>query len=501
MKTLFPLAIALALAGCGDSPEARLERAAKAFAAHDYRAAQIDLAAALQEQPDNQKLLELAARNYLAQGDGVAAQGALDKLRMRPADFALLAGEAALLRGQPKEALQALDGRKDSEAFRLRALVAVALDDPKGAETAFAAGASAPGAKARLFADHARFRLAQADLAGAAALSRQAIGADPRQLDALLVGAEVAVANGDLAAALKQYDRAAAAYPGNLAALAGKAGVLGDLGRKAELAELVDKVAKSAGGDPRVAYLQARVAADANDWRKVRDLLQPLESSLEGRDDAQVLYAQAQLALGQAELARSRLEPLVRRVPGNALAAMLLARAQLGSGDSKGAVATLEARAAKPDAPHELVALMAKATRAAGDASADAYAARAGRPSPQELGAELAKGDTALKAGNWQAAAVAYRRILSATDGRNALVLNNLAYAEQQLGNDRRAVELALKALKLAPDNPSVMDTAGWLLAKTGGDRNHALDLLREAARRAPANRTIASHLAEAEKG
>jgi len=45
------------------------------------------------------------------------------------------------------------------------------------------------------------------------------------------------------------------------------------------------------------------------------------------------------------------------------------------------------------------------------------------------------------------------------------------------------------------------MDTAGWLLVETGGDRNRALDLLRAAARKAPGNAAIAGHLAEAQKG
>ena len=46
-----------------------------------------------------------------------------------------------------------------------------------------------------------------------------------------------------------------------------------------------------------------------------------------------------------------------------------------------------------------------------------------------------------------------------------------------------------------------MMDTAGWLLVESGGDRNRALDLLRGASRKAPGNRTIAAHLAAAEKG
>jgi len=504
MNKLLPFALALVLAGCAEDPQARLARAEKSFAAHDYRRAAIDIAAALQAEPDNVALLTLAARNHLAQGDGVAAQAALDKLAAtgrKPADFALLAGEAALLRGQAKQVLELVEGENSAEGYRLRALAQLALGDDEVAASTFAAGDAAAGDKTRLLADHAKFVLGRGQVDQAAALSRQALSAGPQQLDALLVAAQVAVAKGDLANGLKRYDQALAAYPGNFAALIGRAGVLGDLGRKQELAQLAAQIAKTAPDDPQTAYLLARLAADRKDWKKVRDLLQPLESSLDGRDDAQVLYAQALSEPGQDEQALARLEPLVRRVPGNGLAALLLARAQLAGGDAKGAVATLKSRASRPDAPHEVLAVMAEAAPAASDPGAAGYAARAQFPTPQALGAELAKGDTALKAGNWNGAAVAYRKILEQTDGKNVLVLNNLAFAEQQLGNDRKALELALRALKLAPGNASVMDTAGWLLATTGGDRNRALALLRAAARKAPGNRTIAAHLAQAERG
>ena len=56
------LAATLLLAGCGDTPKERLERADKAYAAHDYRAAQVDLTALLQSEPANPAALELAAR-------------------------------------------------------------------------------------------------------------------------------------------------------------------------------------------------------------------------------------------------------------------------------------------------------------------------------------------------------------------------------------------------------------------------------------------------------
>ncbi|HUQ13184.1 MAG TPA: tetratricopeptide repeat protein [Novosphingobium sp.] len=500
MNRLIPITLALLLAGCGDSPEARLARAEKAYAAHDYRAAQVDLAAALQAQPGNARALDLAARSHIAQGDGVAAQAALDKLGAHaPADFALLEGEAALLRGKAKAALEAVDGLETAEALRIRALGRLMLGDIAAASQSFADGAKARGDKARLLADFSRFELGRGNRAAAARLAAQALKAAPGTLDPLLASAQLAVADGDLAHALDLYDRAARAYPGNLAALTGKAATLGDLGRAKEMAALLGQLRESADNSPAVAYLDARAAAGRNDWTRVRAVLQPLEAELGARDDAMLLYAQAQLRLGQAEQARARLEPLHRRAPAHALTAMLLAEAQLAGGDPAGAAATLAPLASKPEAAPEVLALMAKATRAAGDPGSSRYARRARYPSPEALGSELAKGDAALKKADWKAAAAAYERILAITDGKNALVLNNLAYAQGQLGNHAKALTYALRALKLDPDNPSVMDTAGWLLVETGGDRNRALDLLRAAARKAPGNATIRGHLQAAE--
>ena len=498
------LVVTLLLAGCGDTPQERLERAGKAFSRHDYRAAQVDLTAVLQTEPGNPAALELVARAHLAQGDGDGAQAALEKLvktARKPADLPLLLAEAALLRGKGRLALDGVAARDSAEAHRIRALAQLMLGDVDAAAKSFAAGELATGDKARLLADYSRFELGRGDRGHAATLSAQALKAAPGTLDPLLAAAQLAVAKGDLAAALADYDQAAQAYPGNLAALTGKAAVLGDLGRDKEMAAQLAALGEIAGGSPAVAYLQARAAAGHKEWRQVRTILQPLESQLAARDDAMLLYAQAQLRLGQVEQARARLEPLHRRAPGHALTALLLAEAQLAGDDAKAAVATLRPLAARPEAAPEVLALMARAARTAGDPGAASYADRARFPTPQALGSELALGDSALKQGDWKGAAAAYERILIATDGNNPLVLNNLAYAHNRMGNNAKALGYAMRALKLAPDNPSVMDTAGWLLVETGGDRNRALDLLRAAARKAPGNATIRTHLSVAERG
>ena len=503
--TFAPLLTAtLLLAGCGDTPQERLERAGKAYAAHDYRAAQVDLTAVFQAEPGYPAALELAARTHLAQGDGDAAQSALTKLAAssrKPADMALLMAESALLRGKGKLALDALAELNSAEAHRIRALAQLMQGNTDAAAASFAAGANASGDKGRLLADYSRFELGRGNRAQATALSAQALKTAPGTLDPLLAAAQIAVAKGDLANALTNYDQAARAYPGNLAALTGKTAVLGDLGRDKDMATQLAALGEIAGGSPAVAYLQARAAAGRNDWRSVRAILQPLEPQLATRDDAMLLYAQAQLRLGQVEQARARLEPLQRRAPGHALTALLLAETQLAGNDAKAAVATLRPLAAKPEAAPEVLTLMAKASRAAGDPAAANYADRARFPTPQALGSELALADSALKKGDWKSAAASYERILKVTDGQNPIVLNNLAFAQSKLGNDAKALGFALRALKLAPENPSVMDTAGWLLVATSGDRSRALDLLRAAARKAPNNAAIRDHLVSAEKG
>jgi putative PEP-CTERM system TPR-repeat lipoprotein len=82
------------------------------------------------------------------------------------------------------------------------------------------------------------------------------------------------------------------------------------------------------------------------------------------------------------------------------------------------------------------------------------------------------------------------------TQPENANLLNNLALLYQRM-NDGRALLLAERALKLAPDNPGIMDTLGWLLLDQG-QTGRALELLRQATAKAPKLATVRYHLAVA---
>lgn len=501
MKKLAVAAVALTLLGCSQSPQERAERAQKAFAAHDYRAAQVDLAAALAASPGDPALLELHARNALAMGDGIAADASLTRIAepKRPRDFPLLLAEAALLRDRADEALAALGNELSPQAQRLRALALLTKDDREGAAKAFAAGAAGKP-DARLLADFARFNLMNGNTRDARALADRAKAADPRLIDSMLADAEVSTAQGRLAEALAAYDGAARAYPGNLAALAGKAAVLGDLGRTKDMDAVLASLADVRGGG-QVAYLQARAAAGRKDWKTVRSILQANEQALAGKDEASVLYAQALVALGQPEQARARLQPLLTRNPQSALVRRELGKAQLAAGDASGALETLRPFANALTSDPADLRLLASAATKAGDPESARLAEKARYPTPQALAATLAEADTAMRQGNWGNAIAAYDRILAVTDGRNPLVLNNMAVAQGKVGNTRAAIDFGNRALKQAPGNASVMDTLGWLLVESGQDRTRGLALLDEAARKAPDNATIREHLEKAKKG
>ena len=78
----------------------------------------------------------------------------------------------------------------------------------------------------------------------------------------------------------------------------------------------------------------------------------------------------------------------------------------------------------------------------------------------------------------------------------NLAALNDLALSYQRAG-DRRAPDTARRAYQLAPANPSVTDTLGWIYLE-GGQLAQALPLLRKAAALAPRGAEIRFHYAQA---
>lgn len=81
-------------------------------------------------------------------------------------------------------------------------------------------------------------------------------------------------------------------------------------------------------------------------------------------------------------------------------------------------------------------------------------------------------------------------------NGNDVAALNNLAYVRESSGELEKAKEAASKAYELAPNNPFVMDTLGWIEYKLG-NTDSAFALIYKASEMVPASNDIGLHLAE----
>jgi Tfp pilus assembly protein PilF len=112
---------------------------------------------------------------------------------------------------------------------------------------------------------------------------------------------------------------------------------------------------------------------------------------------------------------------------------------------------------------------------------------------PQDAAVRLAYASTLHQGGKRTQAVAEYERVLKTQPG-SVLALNNLAWLYFEDG-DSRAIDLAERAYKRAPDRAEIIDTYGWLLIKSGRVEQ-GLGLLEKAAKRSPENGDIRYHLA-----
>ena len=111
---------------------------------------------------------------------------------------------------------------------------------------------------------------------------------------------------------------------------------------------------------------------------------------------------------------------------------------------------------------------------------------------PADVGTRLYFATEKLAAKEYKPAIEQFEKIVQ-QDPNHAIALNDLAWSCQQ-DKDQRALAFAERAYKLAPANPAIADTLGWILVEQG-DAARAVTLLQKASKGAPNATEIRYHL------
>ncbi|MGS0753381.1 XrtA/PEP-CTERM system TPR-repeat protein PrsT [Roseateles sp. GG27B] len=208
---------------------------------------------------------------------------------------------------------------------------------------------------------------------------------------------------------------------------------------------------------------------------------------------ALALMTALELQQGESAKAERRARQIIQSWPKLALGYSLLADVALSRSQTTAALESLRRAHEVEPSSDTLLRLFRSLASQDGGKPAIEVAERWLNVHPQDLPVQRALADAQARAGNFTAARRAYDAALKLHPD-DADLLNNLANVLLRL-KDPAALKVAEQALSLNPRNPLLVDTAGWA-NHLAGNKDRALQLLRDALLRQPANPEIRYHLA-----
>ena len=295
--------------------------------------------------------------------------------------------------------------------------------------------------------------------------------------------------------ALDAARQADAKTPDNLEVLAALGRAYLALGNTKEAQAVFGRMTRTAAFDPGWQTEIARFQLTAGN---LPGAIYSLDKALSAKPDylpAQVLMTEVELRSGETGKAEQRAKAITGRNPSLSVGYRLQADVALGRKSFSEAITGYRAALGK-EASTEIAMRLYRALVESGDpGAAIRFVETWLKDRPRDTAALRALAEAQALSGNLTAARTAYEQIVQ-LEGDNPAVLNNLANILARQG-DKRAIEIAEKAYRLAPRDAAIQDTLGWLLVQSG-QPEVGLRHLREARLRAPDNAEIRYHLAAA---
>lgn len=210
---------------------------------------------------------------------------------------------------------------------------------------------------------------------------------------------------------------------------------------------------------------------------------------------AQALLADAETQLGDVIAAEKRARLIVARHPKLAVGHALLGDIATARGQLPAAIEAY--RKAHQVEPTSSSALRLQRALSSPDLAGAAQVADQWlKSNPRDVAIRRLQADNLILAGNMPAARDSYQQLLKVSPN-NADALNNYAHVLLALNDTAGASKAATAAMAAKPETPYIIGTAGWVAFKSG-QTDRALQLLRDARLRDPANADTRYYLAAA---
>ncbi|MBV8844440.1 MAG: tetratricopeptide repeat protein [Bryobacterales bacterium] len=312
----------------------------------------------------------------------------------------------------------------------------------------------------------ARIRAASGAKVGQRQELEEALRLDPNMLAARMDLVQALIADKQAQTALNIVNQAPAAQKNNPGLIAVYAAALMGAGDRSAAAKEIQR-GLAIARTPLLLIQGATLKTIQKNYAGARVPLEELLKRQPDNIDGWNLLVETYAAEKQLPKAVARLRKGVQQNPRSAKLQFLYGLNLVAAGDLKGARSALAAAAAiEPNladlqpAQVQLEIVDGK-TAAAKQMLMDAIA-----QNPKNTTARLMFAELENKAGNPGGANAQYRAIIGA-DPNNVTALNNLAWLFAK-DNPEEALKYAQQAAKLAPEDPSVQDTIGWLYYHKG---------------------------------
>ncbi len=242
---------------------------------------------------------------------------------------------------------------------------------------------------------------------------------------------------------------------------------------------------------PQPPYLLGMTREALEQPKEAKQLYEKALSIVEDHLSAQLALARLEMREKHPDAATRIARQIQQQRPDNAVGYHLEGDILMQGGKPAAAAKIYEKGLGKVESPRLVLALYA-ARKKAGQVRPYTLLEEWLKTHPDDFAVRVALAGALQEAGDLESTVAQYQRIL-ADYPDNVVVLNNLAWAAQQLGRPD-AVGYAERAYKLVPENPAIIDTLGWLLINKG-EMQRGLSLLEQAVVKAPHLAEIRYHL------